>query len=200
MTPPMRKLIHVGAHLAQERFKYDALGYQDVLWVEGSPKMAARLRKVIAEHMTTSPARHVVAEAIVTDTDAGTASIREVANDGSSTSIFPLRRNAAERWSTAETGLIETAPSRTVDSLAAEYGFLDADVLTADVQGAELLVFKGATAVLSAARAVITEISQELAYDGGVLLPELAAYLATQGYFPASRPPKRYGDMLFLKG
>ena len=198
--PPPRRLIHIGAHLAEERHKYDLLGYTDVLWVEGAPATAARLRTILAEHATTSPARHRVAEAIVTDTNGSMWQLIEQSNDGASTSLYPLSKLGQERWGLQSTGATEATPSRTLDSLAEEFGILDADVLVADVQGAELLVFKGAERVLRSVRAVVSEISQATLYDGGVLLPELAAFLASRGFQPAMKPPKRHGDMLFLRG
>lgn len=199
LEPPPQRLIHVGAHLAQERHKYDALGYTDVLWVEGAPSPAARLRNILAEHGTKSPARHRAAEAIVTDTNGAASQLIEQSNDGASTSLYPLSELGRERWGLQPTGTTEATLSRTVDSLAEEFGQLDTDVLVADVQGAELLVFKGAERVLRSARAVISEISQATLYEGGVLLPELAAFLAGHGFRPAMKPPKRHGDMLFLR-
>ena len=38
----LRTLVHVGAHLAQEREKYEACGYRDILWIEGSPDIHDR--------------------------------------------------------------------------------------------------------------------------------------------------------------
>jgi FkbM family methyltransferase len=197
--PPPRKIIHVGAHLAQERFKYEQLGYTGILWVEGSPATAKRLREVIAGHSPGAGVHHVIVEAIATDDDSGTAELREVSNAGASTSLFPLTDSAAARWGVHETGVVESAPTRTIDSIAKETGFADADVLLVDVQGAELLVLKGATSLLARVRAVITEISQEPMYQGGVLLPELSAFLAAHGFRPAMRAPKRHGDLLFVR-
>jgi FkbM family methyltransferase len=199
LVPPPRKLIHVGAHLGQERHKYDALGYTDVLWVEGAPSIAARLKDIVAHHGATSRSRHRVVEAIVTDTDGAKSQLLELSNDGASTSLFPLSELGRQRWSLQLTGATQPVPSRTVDSIAGEYDMLDADVLVADVQGAEFLVFKGAQRVLQSARAVISEISQVALYDGGVLLPELTAFLADHGFARAMKPPKRHGDMLFLR-
>lgn len=77
-------------------------------------------------------------------------------------------------------------------------GFENADLVAADVQGAELMVLKGATSLLATAKAVIVEVSLQRFYDGGVLQPELRAFLRQHGFIEVRRPPN-HGDQLFLR-
>lgn len=199
LSPPFRTLIHVGAHLAEERPRYEALGYRDVLWIEASSGVHARLVEALAVQ-SGAPVRHRAVCALVSDTDGGEAVLRESSNDGMSSSIFPLAAYARKRWPAVhETGVVERRVTRTLDSVAEEAGLAKVvDTLVVDVQGAELLVLKGAPRVLSHARAVIAEVSTRPLYDGGVLYPELRDYLAARG-FVAMSVPHTHGDVLFLR-
>ena len=51
LAPPntqLKTLVHVGAHLAQERTHYEANGYKSILWIEGSAEIHQRLVKILA--------------------------------------------------------------------------------------------------------------------------------------------------------
>ena len=67
-----------------------------------------------------------------------------------------------------------------------------------DVQGAELLVLKGATSLLKSAKAVIVEVSMQPYYEGGVLQPELRDFLRGRGFMEIRRPPD-HGDQLYIR-
>ncbi len=88
--------------------------------------------------------------------------------------------------------------SDTLDRIAAEYGFPSADLLNIDTQGAELLVLKGASQLLSGARALIVEVSTKPYYDGGVLYPELRDFLRMSGFTESHAPPC-HGDQLYVR-
>jgi FkbM family methyltransferase len=201
----LETLVHVGAHVAQERFAYEAAGYRRILWIEGSPKIYERLAAVIAEHQQAlnakgSPVQHQALCALLADREDKEIDLREFSNDGMSTSIFPRGRESAERWPDVfETGVREHVRAQTLDAVLDRLGFLESlDVLVVDVQGAELLVFKGAEKALGRAKAVITEVSTREYYVGGVAFAELNAFLEKHG-FVAMSAPRRHGDMLFLR-
>jgi hypothetical protein len=89
--------------------------------------------------------------------------------------------------------------SRTLDTLLSGTKYANqCDVLIVDVQGAELLVLKGAESTLARASAVIVEVSTRPYYQGGVLFPEVKTFLESRG-FTSMSTPRRHGDMLFLR-
>ena len=194
----LETLVHVGAHLAQERHLYEKCGFKSVLWIEGSPEVYARLSKVLEQH--NGAAEHEARCALLTERDGDEVSLLAFSNDGLSSSIFSPTSELRKRWPHVDvTGAAESVVSRTLDTLLSGTAFANrCDVLVVDVQGAELLVLKGAESTIAMANAVIVEISTRPFYDGGVLYPELKAFLESRG-FTAMAAPCRHGDMLFLR-
>lgn len=200
----METIVHVGAHLAQERFAYEAAGYRRILWIEASPKIHARLVQIIAGHherqVGEEGARHETLRALLTDKDGDEIDFREFSNDGMSSSIFAPSPESMERWpDLTETGRREHLRTETLNSVLKRLGYLETiDTLVVDVQGAELLVLTGAEETLSRVKAVVTEASTHQYYVGGVLFPELNAFLEAHG-FTAMSVPRRHGDMLYMR-
>ncbi len=143
--------------------------------------------------------RHVAINALLTDRAGESVELHGTSNAGASGSIFRMGDVHREKWPHVEhTGESETVISATLDEIAAREGFAMPDLLTVDVQGAELLVLRGGKKVLAEAKAVITEASTEKFYEGGVLFGELNAFLREQGFMAMQRP-RKHGDILFLR-
>ncbi|HMN51628.1 MAG TPA: FkbM family methyltransferase [Xanthobacteraceae bacterium] len=194
-------VIHVGAHLGQERVRYRELGAREVLWIEGSPSIFAQLQASLDAERATGKlyGRHVAINALLTDRAGESVELHGTSNAGASGSIFRMGDVHREKWPHVEhTGESETVISATLDEIAAREGFAMPDLLTVDVQGAELLVLRGGKKVLAEAKAVITEASTEKFYEGGVLFGELNAFLREQGFMAMQRP-RKHGDILFLR-
>jgi FkbM family methyltransferase len=207
-APPglrLRSLVHVGAHLGQERHAYEAMGYRNMLWIEGSERVHAQLAESLAAHVAERRAagltdlHHQTLRALLASRDGEELALREFSNDGMSSSIFSATDTLRERWpALRETGREERVLTRTLDGLLAELGFGPVDVLVVDVQGAELLVLQGARSTLGQVKAVVSEVSTRPFYNGGVLFPQLQAFLHESG-FEAMSTPRRHGDMLFVQ-
>lgn len=190
--------IHVGAHWAEEREAYEALGLANVLWVEASKDNYQRLLQHLAEP-TSAGTRHIAVHALVTDHPGQQVTLRHFNGGRAASSIFPAT-SLAKEWpaKVAETGETEHLISDTLDRIAEAQGFVSADLIAADVQGAELLVLKGATRLLSTAKCVIVEVSRKPYYDGGVLQPELCQFLRSKGFMETRSPPI-HGDQLYIR-
>jgi FkbM family methyltransferase len=200
-----RSLIHVGAHAGQEMPFYESCGFRDVVWIEASPAMFAQLTRNIESHTQTQrhladPPRHRAICALVTDHEGDEVEFFEYSNEGRSSSIFQFEETGHRRWpELRETGKVDRLKTRTLDAIAAQCGLLETlDVLTVDVQGAELLVLKGAPRLLAHVKALVCEVSTQPYYRGGVLFPQLRDFLATHGFHPVTAP-RKHGDMLFLR-
>lgn len=192
-----KTMIHVGAHLAQERSHYESMGYEKVWWIEGSAETHARLCEVIEQHE--GAATHWVDHALLTNHDGESMQLHRFTNNGASNSIFQATKNLEDRWSKVrQTGESETVLSQTLDTLVEKREETSWDVLLVDVQGAELLVLQGARNLLRSVRAVVCEASTVAYYESGVLFSELESHLRTFGFEPVMSP-RRHGDVLFMR-
>jgi len=68
------------------------------------------------------------------------------------------------------------------DVFADGHNVNDYNFISADVQGAELQVFKGCESILSKFDAIISEVNLVELYEGGALEEELTDYLASHSF------------------
>jgi FkbM family methyltransferase len=189
-------IVHVGAHYGEEAARYQDWGSRTVVWFEAAPDIFEKLEQHIAEvgrrppslfcRLTRAPrTRHVLVKALVGEDEGETADFHIFDNAGASNSMFKLKRGESDRFSRIrETGEVLKLPIRTLDRELDANGVApeSVDVLVVDVQGAEMMVLKGAARVLRSARYVESEVSREPVYEGGVLLSELEPWLAARGF------------------
>lgn len=191
-----KTIVHVGAHKGQEAALYERWGAARVIWVEADPDTARSLRSHLAARsgqgegwlarlLRFAPTRHQIIEALIGDDDGKPTDFFVFSNDGESSSIFRKAQLEEDRHANVmETGQVRQLAMRTLDSLLPENGIPlnTVDVLTLDVQGAELLCLKGAKALLRHIHLLEAEVSQLQWYEGGVLLPELDSWLLGEGF------------------
>ena len=191
-----KTIVHVGAHKGQEAALYERWGVSSVIWVEADPETAKTLRANLASRtgrsegwlarlLNFAPTRHQVIEALIGNEDHKTTDFFVFSNDGESSSIFRKAQLENDRHANViETGQVRQLLMRTLDSLLPENGVAlsKVDVLALDVQGAELLCLQGAGQLLRHIHLLEAEVSQIPWYKGGVLLPELDAWLGERGF------------------
>lgn len=168
-------VIHVGANVGQERGVYAALGLP-VVWIEPVPGIF----EVLAERVKDYPNQRAL-QCLVTDADGEERDLL-IANNGVSNSVFPLAKHT-ELWPHIELVARVRMKTRTLDSIVREHG-IDVglyDTLILDVQGAELLVLRGAGQCLRRFRWVRAEVADFESYAGCCQLKDLTPYLFDHG-------------------
>lgn len=155
------RVLHVGAHHAEEKELYDAFGCRRVVWVEADPAMHPRLRSLLKPP-------HCLVEAAASDC-AGVATLHRFTVSGAN-SILPRGRVQEMTFSGEPVAQVDEVqvPTLTVDSLDEEF-----DVVALDVQGAEAKVLRGARRTLKGVRAVYLELLHDEYYAGQATLTEL---------------------------
>lgn len=198
---PLRTLVHVGAHLAQERKLYERMGFREILWIEGSPDTYRRLVESFSGAAANSVAHHRTLCALLSEESGRDVSFYQFNNEGASDSLFPATQKLRDRWPhVQQTADVQQLTTLTLDEAVSSQGLAgNVNVLVVDVQGAELLVLKGGIRTLSQVDAVVCEVSTEPFYDGGVLYPELKSFLSANGFNPAMEPAKAHCDLLFRR-
>ena len=180
---PLR-VVHCGAHLAQESALYRSLGVQEVLWIEANPALVDRLAA------NAGPRDRVVGACLTAhDDEPVTLHIAESVdgtNEGQSSSLLPLGTHADKHPEVAYVAEVETVGS-TLDRVVSDNvpvwlrGALPL-MVNADVQGAELAVMQGAARTLDVASWVYCEVNVDELYRGCGMLADLDAFLVAAGF------------------
>lgn len=182
-------VIHVGAHRCEEQPHYDAWGVgEHVLWIDGNDELCA--------------ANQAIVNAVVSDVDDGEVDFILTDNDAMSSSILELKEHKIEHPTCLEAGRIKKK-TITLDTLLARRGekAVAYDLLAMDVQGAELMVLKGAAGVLENVRCIITEVNTKELYAGCVRVEELDAFLGERGFVRVETQMTRHGwgDAVYMR-
>ena len=177
-----RGVIHVGAHVGQERHVYEQYKL-DVLWLEPNPELFA----ILQQNLRRFPRQRAV-RCLVTDRDGAQYPFHLTSNAGGSSSIFHLARHADIWPDVKETATIKLT-SKTLPTLLADerLDVASYDVLVMDTQGSELLVLKGAESILDRFNVVKVEAADFAAYFGGCRLEDVEALLRRFGFFEFAR-------------
>lgn len=194
-------VLHLGAHLGQEAGLYAQHG-KPVIWVEALPAIHARL----ATQVESLPGQRAFC-ALLGERD-GEQRTFYISNnaEGVSSSLFPFGQygnGEKSLWPELGLAMVDSISLRTsrLDSLLATE-CLDVsayDHWVVDLQGAELLALKGAGALLQHCRSLCIEVSTVEVYAGGVLWPELLAWLSNAGFTALWHPQVPHENVLFIR-
>jgi FkbM family methyltransferase len=164
-----QKVVHVGAHRAQEAEIYDAVG-ASVVWVEGD----MRLEEALHDRLAAFPRQHVAM--MLCSDERSRRHFYRASNDGESSSLFPFDQHARYMPDvTMEAATVATTCP--LDDLG-----LEPDWLTLDVQGAELLVLRGAHRTLDTVESIWCEVSRVPLYRGGAQFDEITQALTARSF------------------
>jgi FkbM family methyltransferase len=165
-------VLHLGAHLGEERDAYREAGFGEVWWVEANPDKITELTDYVYPD--------TVIHALVGEHEGQAATLR-IASNGQSSSVLPFGTHAREHPEVKMTGETVELPIRTVDMLAHEHSIV-ADFINLDLQGYELAALKGATRFLTGVRWVYTEVNRKELYRGCPMIEEIDGYLDAHGF------------------
>ncbi len=173
-VPVGTRVVHVGAHEAQEYAAYKGCGFSKVVWIEGNDDIAAGL----TSRFINEPDQLVVA-AVLADKER-VVSFHEASFDQSS-SILPLGTHAQMHPEVTYVGETKKV-AKTLDMVADRTGIHGYEFLNLDVQGAEQMVLNGGLRFLKGVNYVYSEVNAEELYKGCTLKPEFDAFLDEQGF------------------
>lgn len=191
-----RGIIHVGAHEGEELASYLEYKVPNVVWIEANPEIWQKL----IERLRPYP-HHRAFQFAAYDHDGDQVDLHVMTNTMSS-SIFSPKKHLDFYPSVTVTKDIRVS-TRTLDSLFFEEDLVaeDFDFLNMDVQGAELLVLRGARNTLGGINYIYTEVNDDYLFDGCCLTPELDQFLAAEGFFRiATRMTEdKWGDAFYVR-
>lgn len=186
-------VLHIGAHMAEEESEYLKLvsGKDKIIWVEANPELA--------EKLCSDPER-IVKSALITDKD---NDVRDfiITSFSQSNSVLELAEHKKLFPWVHEIGRRKMLTS-TIDSMFLQDVIKKGiNMLTMDIQGAELLALKGADKCLHYFDIIYTEINITQVYKNCVLIGELDSFLADYGFYRAETllVDNSWGDSIYLK-
>jgi len=188
-------LIHVGAHLAQERYVYRELGFEPVLWFEAQPEIAEKADENLKAFKFQN-----VRNAGLWSKAGVELELFIAGNEGSSSSLLePFLISASHPdVSCIASFFIKTS---TLDAEITQ-SQVKYKVLVLDVQGAELEVLKGGVRTLQDVGYIFSEISTLELYRNNPLANQIEHYLEENGFVFAASSLNRntgWGEGLFIR-
>lgn len=194
---PIRGIIHIGAHYAQEYEDYINYGIKNIMFIEplkdNYEKMLERLAAEPRQDNT------VALNMALGNTTGEIEMFVETANHGMSSSILEAGTHIIDypgiTFDTKETVKIDKLDNIEFDR--AEY-----NALNIDVQGYELEVLKGASETLKHITFIMSEVNVGEVYKGCGKMSEIDEFLKPYGFvriFTHLYENVGYGDAIYLK-
>ena len=166
-------VIHVGGHWGEEVADYYGSGVQESVWVEANPECMEQLRNVVAPYPNS-----LCINQCLTDNDGDEVTFNISNNEGQSSSIYDLEYHKTAHPEVSYLSSIQVK-TKTLNTLFEDYSlnYSSYNFLNADIQGAELLMLKGATEILPHMDCLYLEVNQKELYKGCALVEELDEFL-----------------------
>jgi FkbM family methyltransferase len=213
----IKGIVHVGAHEGGETLTYVKAGITDVILVEANPFRFSNLTESLntgryvtwCSPLTYSYFNKAEAEILkeykafnyaVSDKEEGTITFNLSNYDGGTDSIFKINEWGRDSsWTPYEHVAEIEVPTTTLDKIVedkSKYNFLNMDV-----EGAELMVLRGATEVLKHMECIMLETQDKIRFEGSCTRQELVEFLDGYGFELKEYHDtgKEWGDCLFLK-
>lgn len=192
---PQKGILHIGAHLCEERYLYYTINFFEdrVLWIEA-------IQEIVEENKKNIPNVNIV-NAVISNNDDEEVNFM-ITNNIQSSSIFNLKTHLIEHPYVKEVSRrnLKTITLNTLyDKLNLPYDTYD--FINLDIQGAELNALKGASKILPHVKAIYTEVSIDELYEGGCLLKEVDEFLKTNNFKRVAIhiTNNNWGDALYIR-
>jgi FkbM family methyltransferase len=186
------RVLHVGAHGAEEREIYEMFGIKDVYWVEPMAKQIRLLEKSVESH-------RIIPFAIWSNE---TTLPLHITTNSVSSSLFQVE--SVNPFNLEESRTEEFVDTLTLDTVLNKFIPDDCKplLIVLDIQGSELEALKGlGNGFKQNVVAVVAEISEIPIYKGGATAVEVRSKMKDFGfrrYLSHVYSPTRHGDELFL--
>ena len=204
---PRKGIVHVGAHVGEEVEQYFSYGFNKIILIEANPHWYDILVSKFGNDDRIKIFNYAVCD------KEGTVDFHIHTSRSGSTepaSMFQLKL-FKEILPTFHTPQTIKVPALTLNALfernnldPADYNFMNLDI-----QGAELMAFKGATKLLPAIDVIICEVILLELYEGGPLEDDITNHLQQIGFakqhavyhtlYDRNSTFRAFGDCLFVK-
>jgi len=191
-------ILHLGAHKGTEAEVYNWFG-KKVIWFEAVPHIFDQLKDNLYFYGD-QKAFH----ALLGDQDDIQKDFFISSNDSASSSLFKFSSEVIEKgWEGRKIHMGRKIKLKmTKLDTVLKKNNINVDEYNhwvVDLQGAELLAFKGAENSLKFCNSISVEVSKVNYYEGGVLWNELAEWLNGKNFYSSASPSKNHTEILFKR-
>ncbi len=190
-----KRVLHVGAHLAEEAADYFRAGARDFWWIEANDT----LEKPLSKALRRARGNHQLTIAAVTSPEKAGKGVLHIADNGQSSSLLEPGTHLVHHDTVHFVGE-QRVLTTTIDHLGGEA--FAPDYIAIDIQGAELDALHGARQTLQSVRWVYAEINTEEVYVGCAQLDDMDAFLGGLGFERVATlmaGDAGWGDALFVR-
>jgi FkbM family methyltransferase len=177
---PKTGVVHVGADVGQEVAQYFSYGFQSIVLIEANPDSY----KILVSKFGANPNIRIFNYAVC-DKEGMIDFHIHTSRSGNTepASILPMKR-FKEIVKTLHTPKTIRIPAITLDALFEKHQIAHSDYnfLNVDIQGAELLAFKGATRLFSSIDVIVSEVNLVEMYEDGALEDDIVGFLGQYGF------------------
>jgi len=195
----IKGIVHCGASYGQERDYYASMGLEEVIWIEAIPEVFDQLAINIEPYPN-----QIAVNACLGDVDGNEVVFNVSNNEAQSSSYLQL---GTHKTAHPEVHYVKTFKTKTSRLDRVLYN-MDIEIgkgwlLVGDLQGAEMLMLKGAGDLLHKFDACYLEVNTQAVYEGCALKDEVEGFLANFGFVGADEMIYEqwgWGDKLFVRG
>jgi len=182
----LKGVCHIGASHAEEFDKYVECGIKNQIWIEAIPDVYKKMCDILIK----KDARDIQCSALnlcISDVSGKEVDFHITDNEGQSSSMLELDYHKIVHPNVKEIKSIKLITKTLMDVARSVFPYFlfgkDINFLNLDIQGAELLAFKGAGDLLNALIDYIyCEVNTKELYKGCALLEEIDDYLYDFGF------------------
>jgi len=187
-------LIHIGAHLAQEKESYESQGFKNLFWIEANPDVFSILQSKVGSRNCSQS---------LLWSESGIEKTFYISNNEVSSSAYNfLEGNAWPELAMTRKIKLETNTfSNLVNQCVISEEMLSKSLVVLDTQGSELEVLIGFDRRLNSVTAICVEVSKKKFYDGGADYKDINSFLKQSGFRRIAAwidPLIGHGDALFI--
>lgn len=191
----IKGILHLGAHLLEEKADYDAKNISKVVWIEGNPAIAEQA-KAKSDGIV-----HRVYNYLISDKDDEEVEFN-IANNGQSSSILKLGKHSMYHPDVVYTNTI-TAKTKTLKTIIEDNSLdiNDYNFVNIDLQGVELKALRGLDKYLHYVDYIYTEVNSGNVYEGNDLIDDIDSYLFEYGFerVETEFTGAEWGDAFYIK-
>jgi len=189
-------IIHIGAHMLEERAAYLSAGLTNTIWVEANPSTYEKAKSSVALNQNER-----LINATISDTDGSEVDFH-IANNGESSSILEFGTHKIRHPAIRTIKTIRLKTKR-MDTLMAEndISLSDYNFLNLDIQGAELMALRGFGDKIKNFDFIYTEVNTNHLYKDCSLVGDIDKHLNDFGFRRVETEITRneWGDALYTR-